>query len=100
MNRRFEDIARRKQELIGRCAQERADISVACRKIRSPIELGGIITGLSRTLQTHPLIAAGVSSLLASGYAPRLIKSVGEGVILWKLVLPIWDWWKSLKRRR
>lgn len=100
MNKRFADIARRKQALIERCAQERAEFDAAYRRIRSPIELGGVITGLSRTLQSHPLIAAGVSSLLASGYAPRLIKSVGEGVILWKFILPIWDWWKSRKTRR
>ena len=98
MNKRFEELARRKQVLIDRCARERAELSELCERIRSPFDLSGTLLGIGRVLKTHPMIAAGFSSLLVSGYAGRLLKSAGDLVKLWRLALPLWGWWT--KRRR
>ena len=98
MNERFENLARRKQALIDRCADQRAELSALCKRIRSPFDLGGTMLGIGRMLKTHPMIAAGVSSFLVSGYAGRLLKSTGELVKLWRLALPLWAWWT--KRRK
>jgi len=98
VNKRFEELARRKQALINRCADQRAELSDLCDRIRSPFDISGTLLGIGRMLKTHPMIAAGVSSLLVSGYAGRLLKSAGELVKLWRLALPLWGWWT--KRRR
>ena len=98
MNKRFEELARRKQALIDRCARQRAELSGLCDRIRSPFDISGTLLGVGRMLKTHPMIAAGFSSLLVSGYAGRLLKSAGDLVKLWRLALPLWGWWT--KRRR
>jgi hypothetical protein len=98
VNKRFEELARRKQALINRCADQRAELSALCERVRSPFDLSGTLLGVGRMLRTHPMIAAGVSSLLVSGYAGRLLKSAGEIVKLWRLALPLWGWWT--KRRK
>jgi hypothetical protein len=98
VNKRFEELARRKQALIDRCADQRAELSALCEKVRSPFDISGTLLGIGKMLKTHPMIAAGVSSLLVSGYAGRLLKSAGEIVHVWRLALPLWGWWT--KRRK
>jgi hypothetical protein len=92
---RFDEIARRKERLIAQCARERNELSVAFRQLRSPFELGRVVLGLSRSLKTHPIFAAAISSLVASGYAGKLFRLAGEGLKLWRLVRPLWFWWKK-----
>ncbi len=99
MNNRFEELARRKQALIDRCARERAELSALCERIRSPFDLSGTLLGVGRMLKTHPMIAAGFSSLLVSGYAGRLLKSAGDLVKLWRLALPLWGWLTKQRKR-
>lgn len=97
MSNRLAEIARRKQALIDQAARQRAELAAALNKIRAPIDIGSTVLGLGRALKTHPIIAAGISSFLVSGYAGKLLKSTGEVLQLWKLARPIWDWWR--KRR-
>lgn len=92
MNNRLEEIARRKRALVERCAEERAELSHAYRQIRSPLQLSTALVGVSRFLKTYPLLAAGISSLLVSGYGSKLTRSTGELLKLWRMVLPIWYW--------
>jgi hypothetical protein len=99
VNNRFEELARRKQALIDRCARERAELSALCERIRSPFGLSGTLLGVGRVLKTHPMIAAGFSSLLVSGYAGRLLKSAGDVVKLWRLALPLWGWLTKQRKR-
>ena len=98
MSKRFEELARRKQTLLAQCARERAELSAALDRIHRPLDVGATLLAVGRTLKAHPMIAAGISSLLVSGYAGKLMKSAGELFKLWRLVLPIWGWWT--KRRR
>jgi hypothetical protein len=100
VSKRFEELARRKQALIDRCAYQRAELSGLCDQIRSPFESSGTLLGISKMLKTHPMIAAGFSSLLVSGYAGRLLKSAGELVKLWRLALPLWAWWTKRRKTR
>ena len=89
MNKRFEDIARRKQVLIEKAAAERAELAAAYHRIRSPFDLGHAIFGIGRALKAYPIIAAAISSILVSGYAGKLLKGAGEIFKLWRLALPI-----------
>jgi len=92
---RFDEIARRKVRLIAQCARERDELAAAFSQLRSPFELGRVVLGLTRSLKAHPIVAAGISSLLASGYAAKLLRMAGEGLRLWRLVRPLWLWWKK-----
>ena len=98
MSKRLEDIARRKLALINKAARERASLAAASADIRASLDLGSTLIGIGRALKTHPLIAAGASSFLVSGYAARLARSAGALLKLWKLVLPIWAWWKMRRK--
>jgi hypothetical protein len=95
---RFEEIARRKEALIERCREERRELRLASQRLRSPFNLSDRVLGFGRVLKTHPLIAAGLSSFLVSGYAGKLLRSSGGLLKLWRLTLPVWSWWR--KRRR
>jgi hypothetical protein len=95
VSNRLEEIARRKQALIEKAERERAELAAAYDEIHHPFDIGGTLFGLGRTLKTHPLIAAGISSFLVSGYAGKLLKSTGELLKLWKLARPIWGWWQK-----
>jgi len=97
VSNRLAELAQRKQTLIERAGRERAELARAYNKIRAPIDIGATLLGLGRTLKSHPIIAAGMSSFLVSGYAGTLLKSTGELLQLWKLARPIWGWWR--KRR-
>ena len=99
MTKRFEELARRKQTLIDRCARERSELLAICDRLRSPFDTSGTLLGIGRILKTHPMIAAGVSSFLVSGYAGRLLRSAGAVVKLWRLALPLWGWWTKRRKR-
>ena len=98
MNKRFEDIARRKQALIEKAAVERSELAAAYHRMRSPFDLGRAFVGIGRALKAYPIIAAAISSILVSGYAGKLLRGAGEMFKLWRLALPIRTWWS--KRRR
>ena len=97
MANRFEEIARRKQALIDKAAQERANMARSYADLISPFNMSTTVLGIGRALKTHPIVAAGLSSFLVSGYAGKALRSASEVLQLWKLALPIWSW---LRKRR
>ncbi len=99
MANRFEDIARRKQALIDRAAQERVDLARCYANLKSPFDISGTVLGIGRALKTHPIVAAGLSSFFVSGYAVRALRSMGAALRLWKLALPIWIWWRKRRKK-
>ena len=99
MANRLEDIARRKQALIDKAAQERAEIARNYANLKSPFDLSSTVLGLGRALKTHPIVAAGLSSFLVSGYAGKVLRSASEALQLWKLALPIWNWWRKRRKK-
>ncbi len=99
MANRLEDIARRKQALIDKAAQERADLSRNFANLKSPFDMSTAVLGIGRALRTHPIFAAGISSFLVSGYAGKLLKSTGEVLQLWKLAQPLWSWWRKRRKK-
>jgi hypothetical protein len=94
---RFDDIARRKQALIDKAAQERAELARSCANLKSPFEMSSMVLGIGRVLKTHPVVAAGLSSFLVSGYAGKALRSSGKVLQLWKVAQPVWIW---LRKRR
>ena len=99
MANRLEEITRRKQALIDKAAQERADLSRSFAALKSPFDMSSTVLGIGRALKTHPIVAAGLSSFLVSGYASKLLKSSIEVLQLWKLAQPIWNWWRKRRKK-
>jgi len=100
VSNRLEEIARRKQALVEKAGRERAELAAAYDKIRAPSSLISTFVGVGRALKSHPMVAAGVSTFLVSGYAGKLWKSSGELFTLWRLTRPLWDWWRRKGKRR
>lgn len=97
MSNRLAEIAQRKRALVERCAEERAELRSAYRQIHSPLQLSTALIGISRVLKTYPLLAAGISSLLVSGYGSKLTRSTTDLLKLWRMVVPLWQWFTKRK---
>jgi len=95
MNSRLDEIARRKNTLIARCDGERDGVAAALRHARSCLALRGIASRVSHNLKAHPIVAGGVTSLLASGYTTPFLKTAAEGLRLWRVARPLWLLWKK-----
>ena len=99
MSKRLEELARRKQALIERCAEERAVIAVAGSEIRSPLHLGAVLFGVTKLLKTYPLVAAALSSLLVSGYGGKVRRSAATITQLGRVIVPVWSWFSKRRRK-
>jgi hypothetical protein len=95
VNSRLQEITRRKEHLIEQCARQRDEVAALFRQIRSPFDFGGLGLKVARGLKAHPIVMAGISSLLAGGYAGKLFKLTGECLTLLRLIRPLWLWWKK-----
>jgi hypothetical protein len=100
VSNRFEEIARRKQVLIDRCARDREELAASCRPIHLPLGLGTVLTILGKTLKSYPILVAAISSLLVGGYGGKLTKSAGTMFRLGQTVLPLWSWWTRRSKRK
>lgn len=96
-SKRFEDLAHRKQALIVKAAHERAELSAAYEKLCSPFDFNQTFLGIGRTLKAHPMITAGISTVLVSGLAGKLLRGAGQVFSLSRVALPLWSWWRSRK---
>ena len=93
MASRLEELARRKQALIAKAAQERTEVARNYANLKSPFDVKkSRVFRISRVLKTYPIVAAGLSSLLVSGYAGKAVRSSGQLLPVLKLALPIWSW--------
>ena len=94
MGKRFDEIARRKEILIERCAQEREELAAALNQIHLPLNLGAVFMMAGKLLQTYPLVA-GLSSLVITGYGVKLTRAVGKLVGMAGMIRPLWSWWSK-----
>ena len=94
-SKRFADLARRKEALIARAAHERAEVGAAYDNLCSSLNVNQILLNIGQTLKAHPVITAGISSVLVSGMAGKLLRGAGQAVALSRMALPLWSWWKS-----
>ncbi len=97
MSKRLEQLSRRKQDLIFECAEQRSEVATAFSDVRSSVKPAIVLHGIGKVLRAHPMLTAGISSLLASGYAGALGRSGGELLKLLRVARPLWSWWS---RRR
>jgi hypothetical protein len=99
VSNRLDNIARRKQALIEKAALERLELTTACRRIRSPIDIDGKLFGIGRLISSHPLLTAGVSTFLIGGFGKKIFRIASAMLKLWRVVLPILNLWPKRWRR-
>lgn len=99
MDRRFDDIARRKQLLVERCERDRNKLAACFKQLRLPLNLGMLFTGIGKVLRAYPMAVAGLSSLLATGYAVKLTRAAGKAISVVRTVRPLWSWWSKRRRK-
>jgi Flp pilus assembly protein TadB len=97
MLKRFDEIARRKEILIERCAQERQELAAAFHQIHRPLNLGAVLMTAGKLLRAYPL-AAGLSTLFVTAYGVKLTRVAGKVFETARIIRPVWSWWS--KRRR
>jgi hypothetical protein len=97
VSNRLQDIARRKQALIEKAALDRLEVATAYRRIRSPIDLGKVLT-IGKFLRAYPILTAGLSTFLLGGLSKRIFNSVGLIFKLGRLALPLLRFRKKPRR--
>lgn len=98
MASRLDEIARRKDLLIERCAQDREELAACVRQICLPFHLGAFLLMLDKARRAYPAAVAGLSSLLVTRLAAKLTRAVGKLIGVVRVIRPLWSWWS--KRRR
>ena len=88
MNKRLQDIARRKQALVEKSALDRLEVATAYRRIRSPIDFGKLLS-VGKFLRAYPVLTAGLSTFLLGGLSKNIFKSAGLIFKLGRLVLSL-----------
>ena len=98
MSKRLDDIVRRKQALIEKAARDRLEVATAYRRIRSPIDLGKLLT-IGKFLRAYPVVTAGLSTFLLGGLSKKIFKSVSLIFKLGRLALPLLRFRRKPPRR-
>jgi hypothetical protein len=97
-NKRLDELARRKQALISKASQDRANLAAACDKIRASVNFNQLLLGIGQALKSHPLLTVSASSILVSGLAGKLLHATGQAVAFSRLAVPLWSWLKVRRK--
>ena len=92
-----DDRAHRIAALTIKAAQDRNDIVAAYARLCAPLDFNRAFAGLGRSLRSHPMITAGLSTMLFSGLGGKLFKGAVQLAALGRVALPLWAWWKNRK---
>ena len=104
MSKRFDEIARRKEILIQRCAEERQVLAACFRQISLPFHLGAFFLMIGKGLRAYPAASAGLTSLILTGLVSKLTRAAGKLIAVTRVIRPLWSWWakrpRALKPKR
>jgi YqjK-like protein len=93
----LDDIVRRKQRLIERCAVQRAAIAGAFRELERPIAVADRGLKIVRFFRSHPvLIGAAIAAIMVARGRTSLIGLLARGVSVWRLWRTIGTWAQRL----
>ena len=91
----LEDIVRRKDRLILRCAQQRQEIAASVADLRQPIAVADRILEAMAYLRAHPLLL-GVGVAVAVALRPRTLSRFAlRAFSLWRTARAIRGWARS-----
>ena len=100
MNKRLEEIARRKQSLIERCDREREELAALCASFRLPGAGTSIGFLLGKTLKASPLFIAASAGLLVSRahLLTRSVRGIRGTIRWWRAAYPLGSRWSGRRR--
>ena len=90
---RLIDVARRKERLLARIAQQREALAADCRVLVRPAALVDRGVEALVFVKSHPLLAGLAAAVIAVASRRRLAAWVGRGWVLWRA-------WRALARWR
>lgn len=94
----LDDIVRRKQQLIVRCAVQRTAIAGAVRELERPIAVADRVLTIVRFLRSHPLlVGAAIAAIMVARRRTSLVGLslmglLARGVSAWRLWRSIGTW--------
>ena len=89
----LDDIVRRKQRLIERCAVQRDAIAGAFRELERPIAIADRVLTIVRFFRSHPvLIGAAIAAIMVARRRTSLVGLLARGVSAWRLWRAIRTW--------
>ena len=89
----LDDIVRRKQRLIERCAAQRAAIAGAFRELERPIAVADRVLKIVRFFRSHPvLIGAAIATIMVARGRTSLVGLLARGLSVWRLWRSIGTW--------
>ncbi len=89
----LDDIVRRKQRLIARCAVQRAAIAGAFRELEGPIAIADRVLRIVRFFRSHPLlVGAAIAAIMVVRRRTSLVGLLARGVSAWRLWRSIATW--------
>ena len=98
MSNRLDDIARRKEVLVQRCAQEREELARVIQRICLPFNLSRVLSTGGKLFRSHPF-AAGLSALAITGYGVKLTRAAKKLAEMIRVFRPVWSWWSKRRAR-
>jgi YqjK-like protein len=82
---RLEEIARRREQLRARAADQRAAIAGTLHEWRKPLGAADRVSRVASFLRTHPLLFAAAVAALVALPGARLASLAGRGIAVWRL---------------
>ncbi len=92
---RLIELARRKERLIARAAQQRAGIAVACRMWRKPFSIIDQGIAVVAYLKAHPLVLALAVAGVAAVGRRNLPRWIGRGFFVWRAWRAVGVWTRN-----
>src|SRR5262245_53023551 len=93
----LDDIIRRKQRLIERCAVQRFAIASAIRELERPIAVADRVLTMTKFLRSHPiLVGAAVAAFMVARRRTSIVGLLARGVSVWRLWRRMGIWGRRL----
>ena len=93
----LEDILRRKQRLIARCAVERDAVAHALRELERPMAIADRILGVVQFFRSHPLLVGAVVAIFVVARRRTSVAGLlARGISVWRLWRSLGTWSRRL----
>lgn len=86
------DIARRKEQLIARCATQREAIAGAFRELRQPLAVADRALAVTRFLRAHPVLVLAAVAGVVAFRRRNVLSLVTSGLASWRIWRAIAAW--------
>ncbi|MEA5098796.1 MAG: YqjK family protein [Burkholderiaceae bacterium] len=86
-------LAQRREQLVARCGQQRAELAAQTQALRGSLALGSVASDLLATVKQNKLLIAGATLAVVLVKPRRILSGLKTGVLAWQTwrnLLPVW----------